>query len=105
MIPLFIKFYFVSLQLNKFNPRGDMLASTMGLNILLWARREFVAEKQVALMTSMKRNDLDPRSGLGQSRERGQEGRKKDGQSKRVNKTNESKLKTTTQSQTKGRKW
>ena len=103
------------LQLNKFNHRGDMLASTMGLNILLWARKEFLAEKQEALMTSIKNSGIKPNSGSsqGQVRRGGgggggrSEGKKKpsrDSQTKQDKKTAQAKLQTKTQSKPKERK-
>lgn len=39
---------------NKFNRRGDVLASGMGLHILLWTRKEEVSERQTSLLASMK---------------------------------------------------
>ena len=51
-----------------------MLASTMGVNILLWARKELLAEKQEALMTSMKNSGINPNSGSSQGQGRRGEG-------------------------------
>ena len=101
------------LQLNKFNHRGDMLASTMGVNILLWARKEFLAEKQEALMTSMKNIGIDPNSGSSQGQRRrgggggrGREVKKKpnkDSQTKQGKKAAQTKLHTKTQGKLKER--
>ena len=53
-----------------------MLASTMGANILLWARSEVLAARQEALITQMKQGGLDPRSPSGhQGRPRDRQGR------------------------------
>ncbi|KFO91544.1 DNA damage-binding protein 2, partial [Buceros rhinoceros silvestris] len=41
------------ISLNKFNPMGDMLASGMGFNILIWSREEMVAKKQEHLFKAM----------------------------------------------------
>lgn len=39
---------------NKFNRRGDVLASGMGVHILLWTRKEELLERQTTLMSAMK---------------------------------------------------
>ncbi|XP_050402896.1 DNA damage-binding protein 2 [Patella vulgata] len=47
--------------LNKFNHSGEALASGMGVNILLWNRKELIAQKQEKLkekMTDFKSNAL-----------------------------------------------
>uniref|UniRef100_A0A8B9RSL7 DNA damage-binding protein 2 n=1 Tax=Accipiter nisus TaxID=211598 RepID=A0A8B9RSL7_9AVES len=42
-----------TVDLNKFNPMGDTLASGMGFNILIWSREEMVAKKQEHLLKAM----------------------------------------------------
>ncbi|XP_048751800.2 DNA damage-binding protein 2-like isoform X1 [Ostrea edulis] len=73
---------------NKFNVNGDTLLSGMGVNLLLWKRKEVAAKIQESLMSKISGKNLDQGSG-GQTRS----GRSN--QSKRANeklrKMNESK--------------
>ncbi|KAK3603471.1 hypothetical protein CHS0354_030311 [Potamilus streckersoni] len=45
---------------NKFNRQGDTLASGMGINILLWNKKEEDAKLQEELMTKVKSKSLTP---------------------------------------------
>ncbi|KAG8126013.1 hypothetical protein E2320_021172 [Naja naja] len=42
------------ISLNKFNPMGDILASGMGFNILIWDREVMIGKKREDLMQAMK---------------------------------------------------
>ncbi|XP_060068575.1 DNA damage-binding protein 2-like [Ylistrum balloti] len=69
---------------NKFNNDGNLLASGMGLHVLLWMKKEDVSNVQEGLMTSLK--------GLGHQ---GSNSTRDNGSSRqRRNKTDEKKLKT-----------
>ncbi|XP_007497472.1 DNA damage-binding protein 2 isoform X2 [Monodelphis domestica] len=46
------------ISLNKFNPMGDTLASTMGYNILIWSPEEAVRRKQEGLIKAMSEQGL-----------------------------------------------
>ncbi|XP_016282318.1 DNA damage-binding protein 2-like [Monodelphis domestica] len=46
------------ISLNKFNPMGDTLASTMGYNILIWNPEEAVRRKQEGLIKAMSEHGI-----------------------------------------------
>uniref|UniRef100_A0A670Z050 DNA damage-binding protein 2 n=1 Tax=Pseudonaja textilis TaxID=8673 RepID=A0A670Z050_PSETE len=50
------------ISLNKFNPMGDILASGMGFNILIWDREVMIGKKQEDLMQAMKEQRIGPRN-------------------------------------------
>ncbi|XP_061196918.1 DNA damage-binding protein 2-like [Saccostrea echinata] len=53
---------------NKFNINGDTLLSGMGVNLLLWKRREEAAKIQESLMSKISGKGLDQSSNSGQTR-------------------------------------
>lgn len=79
---------------NKFNRRGDTLASGMGLHILLWTRKEEVAERQKSLLPAMK-SYLDNSSHSNQSSRRPRQPKSKETKPKEKTntKTDKEKLK------------
>lgn len=56
------------LQVNKFNPAGDTLLSGMGVNLLLWRKKEEAAKIQESFMSKLNGRGLDRSSNQGQSR-------------------------------------
>lgn len=57
--------------LNKFNARGDYLASGMGVNLLLWGRKQEVEDRQQSLLDAGRRSGLDLLLGSGRDRRAG----------------------------------
>ncbi|XP_022338170.2 DNA damage-binding protein 2-like isoform X1 [Crassostrea virginica] len=53
---------------NKFNSDGDTLLSGMGVNLLLWRRKEEAAKIQESFMSKLDGKSLDPSSHQGQTR-------------------------------------
>lgn len=53
---------------NKFNPAGDTLLSGMGVNLLLWRKKEEAAKIQESFMSKLSGRGLDRSSNQGQSR-------------------------------------
>ncbi len=83
----------------------------MGVNIIIWARKEFVAEKQDDLLSKMQQGGLDPSntpgrsSGQGRGRGQGQEKKKKkDSLSREEKKAASAKLQLKTKTNTKDKK-
>lgn len=68
--------------LNKFNMRGDTLASGMGLHILLWSRQDEIVQQQEKLLKSMKQIDGTTGSSSRQQRPRSNQTKKTDNKSK-----------------------
>lgn len=83
-----------------------MLASTMGVNILIWAQKKIVEEGQEKLMSAMKNMGIDPENTPGRRRSTGANTKKKEktSQTKRDKKTTEAKLKVKTQTKSKNSK-
>ncbi|VDI02811.1 DNA damage-binding protein 2 [Mytilus galloprovincialis] len=79
---------------NKFNRRGDTLASGMGVHILLWTRKEEVAERQKSLLPAMQ-SYLDNSSHSNQSSRRPRQPKSKETKPKEKTntKTDKEKLK------------
>ena len=84
-----------------------MLASTMGVNILIWAQKNVVEEQQEKLLSAMKNMGIDPEKTPGRRRSSGANMKKKEKkspQTKQDKKTTEAKLKVKTQTKTKSSK-
>lgn len=64
---------------NKFNPAGDTLLSGMGVNLILWRRKEEAAKIQESFMSKLSGRGLDKSANQGQLRMR------RSGQSWRAN--------------------
>ncbi|XP_077987542.1 DNA damage-binding protein 2-like [Glandiceps talaboti] len=58
------------ISLNKFNNTGDVLASAMGYNVLIWHEDTDIELKQKELMEQMKAQGIDPKSKQSQPRQR-----------------------------------
>ncbi|KAK7093550.1 hypothetical protein V1264_007277 [Littorina saxatilis] len=52
--------------LNKFNDRGDYLVSGMGVNLLLWGRKQEVEERQLSLLADERHSEFSPLQRRGQ---------------------------------------
>lgn len=77
---------------NKFNIDGDTLLSGMGVNLLLWKRKEEAAKIQESFMSKLSRRGLDQSSNQGQTRTgRSGQSRRANDKLKKMTETSESK--------------